>query len=101
MYLGKKRVGVAENPRSGVGARGSSVKKGFPWGERLLFFGTHVFPLLNLLTVGEHPHSASSKYRTSDQDFLHKYAKNLPSATGSRPSVKSEEAENYLTGAAY
>jgi hypothetical protein len=55
MYLGKKRVGVAENPRSGVGARGSSVKKGFPWGERTLFFGTHVLPLLNLLMVGRIP----------------------------------------------
>jgi beta-galactosidase len=51
MGLGKKRVGVAENPRSGVGARGSSVKKGFSWGKRTLFFGTHVLPLFNLLTV--------------------------------------------------
>jgi hypothetical protein len=44
-------VGVAENPRSGVGARGSSVKKGFLWGKRTLFFGIHVLPLLNLLIV--------------------------------------------------
>jgi hypothetical protein len=29
MDPGKKRVGVAENPRSGVGARGSRVKKDF------------------------------------------------------------------------
>jgi hypothetical protein len=50
--FGKKRVGVAENPRSGVGARGSSVKKGFSWGKRTLFFGTYVIPLINLLTVG-------------------------------------------------
>jgi hypothetical protein len=50
MYLGKKRVGVAENPRSGVEARGSSVKKGFLW-KRTLFFGTQVLPLLNFLTV--------------------------------------------------
>jgi hypothetical protein len=50
-----KGVGVAENPRSGVGARGSSVKKGFSLGKRTLFLGTHVLPLLNLLTVGNGP----------------------------------------------
>jgi hypothetical protein len=32
---GKKRVGVAENPRSGVGARGSSVKKAFHGAKNL------------------------------------------------------------------
>jgi hypothetical protein len=51
MDPGKKRVGAAENPRSGVGARGSSVKKNFSWGKRTLFFGTPVLPLLNLLTA--------------------------------------------------
>jgi hypothetical protein len=55
MDLGKKRVGVAENPRSGVGARGSSVKKGFSLGKRTLFFGTHVLSLFNLLTVPRLP----------------------------------------------
>jgi hypothetical protein len=56
-----KGVGVAENPRSGVGARGSSVKKGFLWGKRTLFFGTHVLPLFNLLTVEHIPRTPSRK----------------------------------------
>jgi hypothetical protein len=37
MDLGKKRVGVAENPRSGVGARGSSVKKAFHGAKEPVF----------------------------------------------------------------
>jgi hypothetical protein len=61
IFTSGKGVGVAENPRSGVGARGSSVKKGFSWGKRTLFFGTHVLPLLNFLTVEHIPRTPSRK----------------------------------------
>jgi hypothetical protein len=44
-------VGVAENPRSGVGARGSSVKKGRINGKSCCALPSIALPLLNLLTV--------------------------------------------------
>jgi hypothetical protein len=47
----KKGVGVAENPRSGVGARGSSVKKGRMYGKICCGFLSIVLPLLNLLIL--------------------------------------------------
>jgi hypothetical protein len=47
----KKGVGVAENPRSGVGARGSSVKKGRTYGEICYTLPPIALPLLGLLTV--------------------------------------------------
>jgi hypothetical protein len=45
-------VGVAENPRSGVGARGSSVKKRGVWGAVGYTLASMALPLLNLLTRG-------------------------------------------------
>jgi hypothetical protein len=51
IYSSKKGVGVAENPRSGVGARGSSVKKGRMYGKICYILPSIVLPLLNLLTV--------------------------------------------------
>jgi hypothetical protein len=47
----KKRVGVAENPRSGVGARGSSVKKCGTYGKICYTLPSIVLPLLNLLIL--------------------------------------------------
>jgi hypothetical protein len=47
----KKGVGVAENPRSGVGARGSSVKKGRIYGKICYALLLIVLPLLDLLIV--------------------------------------------------
>jgi hypothetical protein len=38
-------VGVAKNPRSGVGARGSSVKKCLLWAKNL-YFENNMLPLL-------------------------------------------------------
>jgi hypothetical protein len=47
----KKGVGVAENPRSGVGARGSSVKKGRMYGKICYTLPSTALPLLNLLIL--------------------------------------------------
>ncbi|MDR2095413.1 MAG: hypothetical protein LBP76_07830, partial [Treponema sp.] len=47
----KKGVGVAENPRSGVGARGSSVKKGRTYGKICYTLPSMALPLLNFLTL--------------------------------------------------
>jgi hypothetical protein len=47
----KKRVGVAENPRSGVGARGSSVKKRKMYGKICYTLPSIALPLLNLLIL--------------------------------------------------
>jgi hypothetical protein len=47
----KKGVGVAENPRSGVGARGSSVKKSRIYGKICYTLPSIALPLLNLLIV--------------------------------------------------
>jgi hypothetical protein len=45
-------VGVTENPRSGVGARGSRVKSGLSWAKLVHPPTSTALPLLNLLTVG-------------------------------------------------
>jgi hypothetical protein len=50
-YSLKKGVGVAENPRSGVGARGSSVKKCGMYGKICYTLPSMALPLLNLLTL--------------------------------------------------
>jgi hypothetical protein len=50
-YSSKKGVGVAENPRSWVVARGSSVKKGRMYGKICYTLPSIVLPLLNLFTV--------------------------------------------------
>jgi hypothetical protein len=47
----KKGVGVAENPRSGVGARGSSVKKGRMYGKICYTLPSIALPLLNFLIL--------------------------------------------------
>jgi hypothetical protein len=47
----KKGVGVAENPRSGVGARGSSVKKGRMYGKICYTLHTIALPLLNFIDI--------------------------------------------------
>jgi hypothetical protein len=54
-------VGVAENPRSGVGARGSSVKNGLSWAKPVRPPTSTALPLLNLLTVP--PTAAGDKGR--------------------------------------
>jgi hypothetical protein len=50
-YSAKKGVGVAENPRSGVGARGSSVKKRGVYGKICSALPSIALPLLKLLTT--------------------------------------------------
>jgi hypothetical protein len=52
-YSAKKGVGVAENPRSGVGARGSSVKKSRVYGKICYTLLSIALPLLNLLILVE------------------------------------------------
>jgi hypothetical protein len=47
----KNGVGVAENPRSGVGARGSSVKKAEHYGKICYTLPSIALPLLNFLTL--------------------------------------------------
>jgi hypothetical protein len=47
----EKGVGVAENPRSGVGARGSSVKKCGIYGKICYTLLSIALPLLDLLTL--------------------------------------------------
>jgi hypothetical protein len=48
-------VGVAENPRSGVGARGSGVESGLSWAQSVHPMTSTALPLLNLLTVKNYP----------------------------------------------
>jgi hypothetical protein len=48
---GTKGVGVAENPRSGVGARGSSVKKRKMYGKICYALPSIALPLLDLLIL--------------------------------------------------
>jgi hypothetical protein len=49
-----KGVGVAENPRSGVEARGSRVKNGLSWAKLAHPMTSTALPLHNLLTAGSY-----------------------------------------------